>query len=139
MHLWWARPRRRLEGGAGGIELRPLLRTELGGSYGQRIRIKRLTTQVAGAFPAAALQIIDGLWQPHSGGHQGFEVQQRLYTALGGSRDSLIAQDHGLFLQFTQRVGWPLVEGVGFAMAEDLSVPVTTDYGLKAANLLRRA
>ncbi|MCP9799341.1 GUN4 domain-containing protein [Synechococcus sp. RedBA-s] len=106
--------------------------------------------------PAGPLQIIDALWRSSTGNHQGFTVQQRLYRDLGGSRESLIAQDHGLFHQFTQRVGWPLVEGVGFAMPEDLTVPVATaldtegalleghlpvrcwatDYGLKAANLL---
>lgn len=131
-------------------ETASLLADELAGPAGD------ISPESLERCPAAALQIIDGLWQTHSGGRQGFAVQQRLYTALGGSRDSLVAQDHALFLQFTQRVGWPLVEGVGFAMAEDISVPVATgvagtgvlleghlplrcwatDYGLKAANLL---
>ena len=108
--------------------------------------------------PAGPLQIIDGLWHSSTSGRQGFGVQQRLYRDLGGSRDTLIAQDQELFQRFTQRVGWPLLEGVRFAMPEqeDLTVPVATavdaegvvlegrmplrcwatDYGLKAANLL---
>ncbi|MCP9928634.1 GUN4 domain-containing protein [Cyanobium sp. CH-040] len=106
--------------------------------------------------PAAMLAIIDGLWQTSSEGRQGFAVQQRLYRELGGSRDTLIAQDTALFEQFTRRVAWPTVAGVGFALPEELTVPVAaaldeqglappghlplrcwaSDYGLKAANLL---
>lgn len=106
--------------------------------------------------PAAPLQIIDALWQQASGGRQGFSGQQRLYRELGGSRDSLVAQDLELFHRFSAQVGWPLVPGVGFALPEELSVPVpaaldadgqppaghlplrcwATDYGLKAATLL---
>ncbi len=106
--------------------------------------------------PAAPLQIIDALWQSASGGRQGFSAQQHLYRELGGSRDSLVGQDLELFHRFSARAGWPLVAGVGFALPEELSVPVpaalnaegqppaghlplrcwATDYGLKAANLL---
>jgi hypothetical protein len=106
--------------------------------------------------PAAPLQIIDALWQDASGGRQGFCAQQQLYRGLGGSRDSLVRQDLELFHRFSAEVGWPLVPGVGFALPEELSVPVptaldaggrpaaghlplrcwATDYGLKAANLL---
>lgn len=106
--------------------------------------------------PAAPLMIIDGLWLVNSGGRQGLSVQQRLYQELGGSRDSLIAQDLELFHRFSDQVGWPLLQGVGFALPTDLCVPVPaaldseglpptghlplrcwgTDYGLKAANLL---
>lgn len=129
-----------------------LLMDELAGSGGE------LSPEALERCPAGPLQIIDTLWQSSTSGHQGFAVQQRLYRDLGGSRDTLIAQDQELFLRFTQRVGWPLVEGVGFAMPEqeDLTVPVATavdaegvvleghmplrcwvtDYGLKAANLL---
>lgn len=129
-----------------------LLMDELAGSGGE------LSPEALERCPAGPLQIIDALWQSSTSGHQGFAVQQRLYRDLGGSRDTLIAQDQELFLRFTQRVGWPLVEGVGFAMPEqeDLTVPVATavdaegvlleghmplrcwatDYGLKAANLL---
>jgi hypothetical protein len=125
---------------------------ELAGSGGE------LSPEALERCPAAPLQIIDALWHSSTAGRQGFHVQQRLYRDLGGSRDTLIAQDQELFLRFTQRVGWPLVEGVGFAMPEqeDLTVPVATavdaegvvleghmplrcwatDYGLKAANLL---
>lgn len=106
--------------------------------------------------PAAPLQIIDALWQAVSGGRQGFSAQQQLYREMGGSRDSLVGQDVELFHRFSARVGWPLVPGVGFALPEELNVPVltaldaegqppaghlplrcwATDYGLKAANLL---
>jgi hypothetical protein len=106
--------------------------------------------------PAAPLQIIDALWRSASGGRQGFSAQQQLYREMGGSRDSLVGQDVELFHRFSARVGWPLVAGVGFALPEELNVPVpaaldaegqapaghlplrcwATDYGLKAANLL---
>jgi hypothetical protein len=106
--------------------------------------------------PAAMLQIMDGLWRSSSAGRFGFEVQQRLYRGLGGSRDTLIAQDPVLFERFMTTVAWPAVEGVGFALPEELLVPVAaaldgqgqpppghlplrcwaSDYGLKAANLL---
>lgn len=106
--------------------------------------------------PAAPLQIIDALWQAASRGRQGFQTQQQLYQCLGGSRDSLVRQDLELFHRFSAQVGWPLVAGVGFALPEELRVPVpaaldgegqppaghlplrcwASDYGLKAANLL---
>lgn len=105
---------------------------------------------------AAMLEIIDGLWSARSDGRQGFAVQQRIYRELGGSRNSLIAQDPALFEQFTRTVAWPTLKGVGFALPEELTVPVeaalddqglpppghlplrcwASDYGLKAANLL---
>jgi GUN4-like len=129
-----------------------LLMDELAGSGGE------LSPEALERCPAGPLQIIDALWHSSTSGRQGFAVQQSLYRDLGGSRDTLIAQDQELFLRFTQRVGWPLVEGVGFALPEqeDLTVPVATavdaegvvleghmplrcwatDYGLKAANLL---
>jgi len=129
-----------------------LLMEELEGSEGD------LSPEALERCPAGPLRIIDALWHASTSGRQGFRVQQRLYRDLGGSRDTLIAQDQELFLRFTQRVGWPLLEGVGFAMPEegDLTVPVATavdgegrvleghlplrcwatDYGLKAANLL---
>lgn len=106
--------------------------------------------------PAPPLLIIDGLWLANTGGRQGLSVQQRLYGELGGSRDSLIAQDLELFHRFSAQVGWPLLAGVGFALPAQLTVPVPaaldaegqppaghlplrcwgSDYGLKAANLL---
>lgn len=105
---------------------------------------------------AAPLHIINALWSSHSQGRQGFVVQLNGYLQLGGNRNSLIAQDEQLFHRFTDSVGWPLVPGVGFALPEQLSVPVASavnaqgvvlaghlplrcwscDYGLKAANLL---
>lgn len=119
-------------------------------------RAEGLSPEALERCPAAPLQIIDALWQATSGGRQGFYTQQQLYRELGGSRDSLVRQDLELFHRFSARVGWPLVAGVGFALPEELSVPVpaaldaegqppaghlplrcwATDYGLKAANLL---
>lgn len=137
---------------AADLETAQLVMDELSGSTGD------LSPEALERCPAAPLQIIDALWRSSTGGRQGFSVQQSLYRNLGGSRETLIAQDQELFQRFTQRVGWPLLEGVGFAMPEqeDLTVPVATavdaegvvleghmplrcwatDYGLKAANLL---
>ncbi len=115
-----------------------------------------LSAEALERCPAAPLQIIDALWQAASGGRQGFSAQQQLYRQLGGNRDSLVRQDLELFHRFSAQVGWPLVAGVGFALPEQLSVPVpaavdaegqptaghlplrcwASDYGLKAANLL---
>jgi hypothetical protein len=115
-----------------------------------------VTPKALESCSAAMLLIIDGLWSSNSRGRQGFAVQQRLYRELGGSRESLIAQDSILFETFTRSVHWPMVEGVGFAFPDALTVPVpsaldsqglpppghlpmrcwASDYGLKAANLL---
>lgn len=106
--------------------------------------------------PAAILLIIDGLWSSHCQGRQGFAVQQRLYRELGGSRESLIAQDAALFERFSRAVRWPTAAGGGLALPTGLTVPLAaaldnqgsappghlpmrcwaSDYGLKAANLL---
>lgn len=106
--------------------------------------------------PASFLLIVDGLWSASTEGQQGFSVQQRLYRELGGSRNTLIAQDRDLFERFSQRVAWPTQPGGGLLLPDELSVPETkardgqgrpllghlplrcwaSEYGLKAANLL---
>ncbi|MEB3256186.1 MAG: GUN4 domain-containing protein [Synechococcaceae cyanobacterium] len=105
---------------------------------------------------APLLRSLDDLWATASGGRQGFAAQQRLYRSLGGSRQTLIAQDAPLFRRFSEAVGWPLLAGVGFAIPDELTVPAAaavdaegvvcgghlplrcwaSDYGLKAATLL---
>lgn len=127
-----------------------LLQEELAGGS------EELTPESLERCSAGVLLILDSLWQAATAGRQGFGVQQRIYRALGGSRDSLLAQNEQLFHRFTDAVGWPLLEGVGFALPDALTVPVSgavdsegmvleghlplrcwsTDYGLKAANLL---
>jgi hypothetical protein len=127
-----------------------LLEEEIGGGSVE------ITPQSLERASAPVLRILDRLWASASGGRQGFAVQQRLYRALGGSRETLIAQDAALFHRFSDGVGWPLLAGVGFALPEDLLLPApaavagdglvreghlplrcwATDYGLKAATLL---
>lgn len=127
-----------------------LLQEELAGNA------EGLTPESLERCSAGVLLILDNLWRSATGGRQGFGVQQQLYRALGGSRGTLLAQNEELFHRFSETVGWPLLEGVGFALPDELSVPVptaldsegrvreghlplrcwSTDYGLKAANLL---
>ena len=115
-----------------------------------------VTPEALERCPVSFLLIVDGLWSSSTEGRQGFALQQRLYRELGGSRNSLIAQDRELFERFTHTVAWPTQAGGGLMLLEEISVPVTTAldeqgrplpghlplrcwasaYGLKAANLL---
>jgi hypothetical protein len=65
-----------------------------------------LTPDDMSRFPCTVLQVIDRLWKTYSGGRFGFSVQLSLYLELGGSIDSLRAQDVPLIHQFCDRVGW---------------------------------
>jgi hypothetical protein len=127
-----------------------LLEEELGGGAAE------ITPQALERASAPVLRILDDLWSAASAGRQGFASQQRLYRRLGGSRETLISLDAALFHRFSDSVGWPLLEGVGFALPDVLQLPApaavdadgavlpghlplrcwASDYGLKAATLL---
>lgn len=115
-----------------------------------------LTPESLQRCPIELLRILDQLWSRATDQQQGFSRQLALYRELGGTRETLLAQDEALFHRFCERVAWPRLEGVGFALPEALTVPAagamnaegqlrpghlplrcwSTDYGLKAANLL---
>lgn len=65
-----------------------------------------ITPEAIEVFPATPLQILDRLWSEASGGRFGFSTQLRIYRDLGGSLDTLIAQDAERFRRFCERVGW---------------------------------
>jgi hypothetical protein len=65
-----------------------------------------ITPEAIEVFPATPLQIVDRLWSEASGGRFGFTAQLRIYRGLGGSLDTLIAQDGERFRHFCERVGW---------------------------------
>lgn len=65
-----------------------------------------LTPDDMSRFPCTVLQVIDRLWKTYSDGRFGFSVQLSIYLELGGSIDSLRAQDVPLIHQFCDRVGW---------------------------------
>ncbi len=65
-----------------------------------------ITPEAIEVFPATPLQIVDRLWSEASGGRFGFSAQLRIYRELGGSLDTLIAQDAERFRHFCERVGW---------------------------------
>jgi len=135
---------------AADIETARLLLDQLVDGHGD------VTPEALERCPASFLLIVDGLWSSCSAGRQGFAVQQRLYRQLGGSRNTLIAQDRELFERFTGSVAWPTLAGAGLVLPEELTVPAAAAldgqglpvpghlplrcwanaYGLKAANLL---
>lgn len=57
-------------------------------------------------FPCSAIRIIDRLWRTYSQEHFGFSIQLQIYQELGGSRESLIAQEIDYLIKFGDRVSW---------------------------------
>ena len=57
-------------------------------------------------LPCTILQVIDKLWRDYSSDRFGFSIQLRLYTEVGGSLDTLRAQNMGILGKYGDRVGW---------------------------------
>ncbi|CCQ62656.1 GUN4 domain-containing protein [Crocosphaera watsonii] len=57
-------------------------------------------------LPCTILQVIDKLWRDYSSDRFGFSIQLRLYTEVGGSSDTLRAQNMGILEKYGDRVGW---------------------------------
>ena len=57
-------------------------------------------------LPCTILQVIDKLWRDYSSDRFGFSIQLRLYTEVGGSLDTLRAQNMGILEKYGDRVGW---------------------------------
>ena len=68
--------------------------------------LEAVTPEEIATFPIGPLRIINQLWLTHSSGKLGFSVQVKLYRSLGGTLDTLIAQDSELYRAFCERVGW---------------------------------
>ncbi|KEF43325.1 MAG: hypothetical protein ER33_00850 [Cyanobium sp. CACIAM 14] len=108
--------------------------------------LEDVTPEEIATFPAGPLRIIDQLWRSHSDGRFGFRVQETLYRSLGGTLDTLIAQDLDLYRAFCERVGWRPHEGSGGPDDSDdpAAMPVGalprrcwfSSYGMKITNLL---
>ena len=56
-------------------------------------------------LPCTILQVIDKLWRDYSSDRFGFSIQLRLYTEVGGSLDTLRAQNMGILEKYGDRVG----------------------------------
>jgi hypothetical protein len=114
---------------------------------------EEITPEMIETFPATSLGIVDRLWRQASGGRFGFSVQLGIYRGLGGTLDSLIAQDVALYRAFCQRVGWSddgrLIDPddspeAGPVEPSPDTLPLgalprrfwITPYGMKAADLL---
>ena len=57
-------------------------------------------------LPCTILQVIDKLWRDYSSDRFGFSIQLRLYTEVGGSLDTLRAQNMGILEKYGDRGGW---------------------------------
>jgi hypothetical protein len=65
-----------------------------------------LTPDDVKQFPCSLLRVIDRLWKDHSDQRFGFSVQLKIYLSVGGSLDSLIAQDNQFLVKLGDRNGW---------------------------------
>ncbi|MGB7563323.1 MAG: GUN4 domain-containing protein [Prochlorococcaceae cyanobacterium] len=105
-----------------------------------------VTPEEIETFPVTPLRILDQIWRSHSGGRFGFGVQLGIYRELGGTIDTLIAQDVDLYRAFCDRVGWR--KDGQFIEPQDQDVSETaaagalprrcwsTPYGMKITNLI---
>ena len=106
--------------------------------------LEEITPEDLQKFPCNAIKVIDQLWKHYSNNHFGFSVQLRLYQSLGGSMDTIRAQNNE-FLQCTsEKIGWrkngKLVkyDDLDFSLnASEAALPVewwNSPYGAKMAN-----
>jgi hypothetical protein len=113
--------------------------------------IEEVTPEQIETFPITPLRIVDQLWKTHSDGRFGFSVQLKLYRELGGSLETLIAQDVDLYLAFCDRVGWRRdgrfidseqqkgLDPASSSLSERGSLPWrcwSSPYGMKLTNLI---
>ncbi len=71
-----------------------------------KAHIEDITPEDLQKFPCNAIMVIDRLWTHYSNNHFGFSIQLRLYQSLGGSMDTIRAQNNE-FLQCTsEKIGW---------------------------------
>ncbi len=57
-------------------------------------------------FPCNALLVIDQLWLRYSNQHFGFSLQLKTYYEVGGTIDTIRAQDMKTLESFANKVGW---------------------------------
>ncbi len=65
-----------------------------------------LTPDAILRFPCSVLRVVDRLWITYTGGRFGFSMQLQLYKAVGGTLESVIAQDSAALNRLGDRVGW---------------------------------
>ena len=65
-----------------------------------------LSPDIFQKFSCDVLRVIDKLWDVYSNGRFGFSTQLRIYQNLGGSINSLRAQDNSFLFKFGDQVGW---------------------------------
>ncbi|MDJ0579871.1 GUN4 domain-containing protein [Crocosphaera sp.] len=57
-------------------------------------------------LPCTILQVIDKLWRDYSNDRFGLSIQLGLYVEVGGSIETLRAQNMGILEKYGDRVGW---------------------------------
>jgi hypothetical protein len=68
--------------------------------------LEEVTPELVGLLPITPVGILDQLWRAASHERFGFRAQIQIYQGLGGSLDSLIAQDADRYQAFCERTGW---------------------------------
>lgn len=57
-------------------------------------------------FPCNVLTVIDRLWKNYSNDRFGFSQQLAIYQSVGGTIETLMAQDIKVLREFGEQVGW---------------------------------
>ena len=68
--------------------------------------LDEITPEDMQKFPCNAIMVIDQLWQHYSNNRFGFSVQLRLYQSLGGTMDTIRAQDNKFLQRTGEKIGW---------------------------------
>ncbi len=68
--------------------------------------IEDITPEDLQKFPCNAIMVIDRLWKHYSNNHFGFSVQLHLYQSLGGSMDTIRAQNNEFLQRTSEKIGW---------------------------------
>lgn len=103
-----------------------------------------LTPDDVKEFPTTPLKVIDNLWRNYSHDRFGFSLQLKAYLKLGGTLDTLRAQDLGMLRKLGDEVGWrqngDWIKGDEVNFSQDLPPGFlpgnwwNSPYGAKMAN-----
>lgn len=65
-----------------------------------------LTPDDVTQYPCNSLQVIDEIWRKYTQQKFGFSVQLKAYYEVGGTIDTIRAQDINILKKFADKVGW---------------------------------
>ena len=71
-----------------------------------KAELDAITPEDIQKFPCNAIMVVDRLWQKYSNNRFGYSVQLQIYQNLGGSMDTIRAQENKYLQLVSEKIGW---------------------------------